>query len=586
MNDDPLIGRQIATYRIERLLGRGGMATVYYGQDVNLKRPAAIKVIDARFQGKSSYAERFLQEAQAVARWRHENIIQVYYADNVDGMYFFAMEYIEGRNLAEILEGYAAEGELAPMGDVLRVGEGIAHALDYAHQHGVIHRDVKPSNVFIERSGRVVLGDFGLALDVQQGSLGETFGSAHYIAPEQARRSNEAGPQSDLYSLGIILYEMLTGALPFDDPSPTSVALQHMTLPPPPPRQINPHLSDMVETVLLKALSKSPAGRYSTGAELIEALRVALFTRASGSMSRPDLPPLPVGLQTPGDAPGRKVSRVSMFQRSSLDRPPAPPVANQAAGSAPLFQAQPAPPPASSSSVFRNVTPSKSSKPGITPLVIGGLVVGCIVLLVIVALLTLWAGPQLFSQRSPGNAPEQPVSALEAQPVPTQEILPAEDVTEISAASVANSTESAPSVAAVPATIKYPDGKRFILYYDENSFYMLQVTGDTTYVTNIAFERLDAQDVPLNQFAGQNWAQYYPTIKPGVCMRLEVIGSSNYLRPKQCNNQYFATRTPTRENEWLFWTKQEGSQFFRVLWKKEELARCEIAAGMCEVFLP
>jgi serine/threonine protein kinase len=277
MLSDPLIGRQFANFRVERAIGRGGMAQVYYGQDVKLHRPVAIKVIDARLRGSPAYAQRFVHEAQAVALWRHEHIIQIYYANDEGGLYYFVMEYIDGQDLGSMIAGYRAKGKLLLQADVLRIGKAVAEALDYAHRKGVIHRDVKPSNILVGRDGRVVLTDFGLALDVEQGSLGEVFGSSRYIAPEQARRSSGAVPQSDLYSLGVILYEMLTGSAPFDDPSPTAVALQHVTLAPPPPRGINPKLNAETEAVLLKALSKSPKARYKTGGELMAALERALL---------------------------------------------------------------------------------------------------------------------------------------------------------------------------------------------------------------------------------------------------------------------------------------------------------------------
>jgi serine/threonine protein kinase len=291
MIEDSLIGRQLANFRIDRLIGRGGMAQVYYGWDVKLERPVAIKVIDARYRDDPSYAKRFVREAQAVATWRHENIVQIYYADDQDGLYYFAMEYIEGLSLGVLLLAYATEGELMPHEDVLRIGRAVASALDFAHQKGVIHRDVKPANVLVAGDGRVVLTDFGLAMDVRQGSLGEVFGSSHYIAPEQARRSADAVPQSDLYALGVILYEMLTGTVPFDDPSPTSVAVQHLTLPPPPPTEANPNLSQETEAVLLKALSKSHEKRYQTGAALIDALGEALQT-CQPILAHKDEPPV------------------------------------------------------------------------------------------------------------------------------------------------------------------------------------------------------------------------------------------------------------------------------------------------------
>jgi serine/threonine protein kinase len=312
MPEDSLIGRQLGNFRIERLLGRGGMALVYYGWDVKLERPVAIKVIDARYQDSPAYAARFVREARTVATWRHENIIQIHYADEQDELYYFVMEYVDGLDLGGLLSQYAREGELMPHDDVLRMGRAIASALDYAHQKGVIHRDVKPSNVMIAGDGRVVLTDFGLAMDVQIGTLGEAFGSPHYIAPEQARRSTDAVPQSDLYSLGVILYEMLTGVVPFDDLSPTSVALQHLTQPPPPPREINPNLSEETEAVLLKALSKSPDERYQTGAGLLDALEAALQTSQPAPVEPGELPPLPAGVP-------RSAARSLSFPGMSVD---------------------------------------------------------------------------------------------------------------------------------------------------------------------------------------------------------------------------------------------------------------------------
>lgn len=282
MRDDPLLGRQLANFRVERAIGRGGMAQVYYGQDIKLERPVAIKVIDTRYRGNPAYAERFVREARTVATWRHENIIYIYYADDEDDLYYFVMEYIDGPDLGQLITQAAEAGELIPQVEVWRIGQAVAAALDYAHAQGVIHRDVKPSNVMVAHDGRVVLADFGLALDVAQGSLGEVFGSSHYIAPEQAHRSAAAVPQSDLYSLAVMLYEMLTGRVPFADPSPTAVALQHVTLPPPPPRTVNPNLSEAIEEVLLKALRKAPTERYQTGQALLTALSQAMQLAGDG----------------------------------------------------------------------------------------------------------------------------------------------------------------------------------------------------------------------------------------------------------------------------------------------------------------
>ncbi|MFC1976249.1 serine/threonine-protein kinase, partial [Chloroflexota bacterium] len=288
MNDDPLLGRQLANFQIERVIGRGGMAMVYYGQDVKLERPVAIKVIDTQHRDNPAYAERFIREAKTVAGWRYEHIIQIHYADDEDDLYYFVMEYIDGPNLRQLMSQHTEKSDLISPAEVLRLGRAVAGALDYAHAQNVIHRDVKPSNVMVAADDRVVLTDFGLALDVEQGSLGEVFGSSQYIAPEQARRSADAVPQSDLYSLGVILYEMLAGQVPFDDPSPTAIALQHLNNPPPSPRALNPNLSADVEAVLLKALSKSPEDRYQTGQELLDALEGALPISQPATAKQPE----------------------------------------------------------------------------------------------------------------------------------------------------------------------------------------------------------------------------------------------------------------------------------------------------------
>jgi serine/threonine protein kinase len=325
---DSLIGHQLANFRIERLLGRGGMAKVYYGWDVKLERPVAVKVIDERYRYDLAYTKRFVREARAVATWNHPNILQIYHAGDENGIYYFAMEYVRGLDLGQINQRYANAGELLPLADVLRVGRAVASALDYAHLRGVIHRDVKPSNVLVSDDDRIVLADFGLALTVSQGTIGEVFGSPHYISPEQARNSAETVPQSDLYSLGVMLYEMLVGVLPFDDPSPASLALMHLTQEPPAPRAINPSISLAVQAVLLKALRKSPEERYQSGRELVAALEHALL-EADPAETQPLTMPLPPGAHL--GQPSRTLSKVSMAERvtASTLKSATPPVSGE-----------------------------------------------------------------------------------------------------------------------------------------------------------------------------------------------------------------------------------------------------------------
>jgi serine/threonine protein kinase len=283
---DSLIGKKLGDYVIQELLGRGGMAHVYRGLDPNLQRFAAVKVIDSRLLTKGheeEYRARFRREARAIAKLTHPNIVGVYQFGEYGPLYYMAMEFIEGDDLHHILK----LGSRLTRAQILRVVRDMGAALDYAHAGGVIHRDVKPSNIMVKPDGRAVLTDFGLALDVPEGTGGNTFGSAHYIAPEQVISSGNAVPQSDLYALGVVLYQMLTGKVPFDDSSAMSVALKHLSDPPPPPRQVDPTISIPVEKVILRALEKEPGKRFRSGEAFYLALEEAMGLSEPITGSRP-----------------------------------------------------------------------------------------------------------------------------------------------------------------------------------------------------------------------------------------------------------------------------------------------------------
>lgn len=294
-----LIGKRLGNYKIQRLLGSGGMGQVFLAYDVRLQRPVALKVLDNANGNQSQAVERLIAEARLVASWRHENVTQIYYADEQDGYFYFAMEYIEGQDLGHLLEQYAADGELVAQKDVIMISRSIANALDYAHKRGVVHRDVKPANVLIDREGRVFLSDFGLAGDGQVQVGQGVFGTAHYMSPEQVRDPKMVGPQSDIYSFGVLLYELLTGVVPFDDPSPQVVALKQLNQDPPRPRAINPNLSATIETILLRSLDKDPRQRYSSAPGLVEALEQAM-RQFTGVSTLPPLPPPPAAAGIPG----------------------------------------------------------------------------------------------------------------------------------------------------------------------------------------------------------------------------------------------------------------------------------------------
>lgn len=276
---DTLANRQLDEYRIVALLGQGGMARVYLAEDVRLGRRVAIKVIDRPYREERAYVERFEREAQAIARLEHPHIVRLYRYGETSRLLYMAMQYVEGADLGAILDSYRREGRLMPPRDALAIVRDVGAALDYAHQKGVIHRDLKPSNILLSLDGQAYLTDFGLALLATTKTLGQTFGTPHYISPEQATSSDEVLPQSDLYSLGVILYEMFTGTLPFSGGGPLEIALRHSNEPPPDPRQRRPDLEPAVAGVILKAMAKAPAERYQSGAALAHALERALSGR-------------------------------------------------------------------------------------------------------------------------------------------------------------------------------------------------------------------------------------------------------------------------------------------------------------------
>jgi serine/threonine protein kinase len=289
MLNDTLIGKQLDEYLIDKAVGAGGMAHVYRALDTKLQRYVALKVIAPDLRAQSDYHVRFEREAQSIARLDHPNIVHIYRVGEADDLYYMAMQYIEGADLGWLIEDYRNDGELMTTSDVLRIVRDIGAALDYAHSKNVIHRDVKPGNIIIDKLGHAILTDFGLALLGDIGTQGEILGSPYYIAPEQATGSGKATPQSDLYALGVTLFEMLTGELPFVGSKPMDVAMRHVSEAPPVPSSINRAIPRAVDQVVLHSLEKSPEKRYQTGAEFSNALQQALASWLPESLPEPSM---------------------------------------------------------------------------------------------------------------------------------------------------------------------------------------------------------------------------------------------------------------------------------------------------------
>jgi serine/threonine-protein kinase len=279
MNANSLIGQQLGAFEVLEKIGRGGMAEVYKGWQSGLDRYVAIKIM-GRHLGQdgdqdSDLTERFRREARTIAQLRHPNIVQVHDFGAYEGGHYLVMEYVEGSDLRAEMDRRLQAGRPFSPEEILTLLEQVASALDYAHSQGIIHRDVKPGNILLGKDDQVILSDFGLVMlrdRISQATSGHTFGTPEYIAPEQAMDSRAANPQSDIYSLGGIVYEMVTGRLPFEAESALSLALKHVSEDPIPPRQIKPDLPAGVEAVILKTLAKEPGERYTTAQALVEAL--------------------------------------------------------------------------------------------------------------------------------------------------------------------------------------------------------------------------------------------------------------------------------------------------------------------------
>jgi hypothetical protein len=274
---DTLIGVRLGDYKVLRLIGRGGMARVYEGYDENLDRRAAIKVMEAQPSDTGEdISPRFFREARAVAKLDHPNIVTVYQFGEAGGYYYLAMKLIEGKTLLTNLKALRKRRRFIEAPRILHILSQVASAIDYAHTQGVIHRDIKPSNIMLAEDDKATLMDFGLTMQLGGDStLGTAFGTPRYIAPEQAISSHRAVSQSDIYSLGVVLYEMVTGQTPFEGDSPMSLALSHITSTPPLPRSLRPDLPEYAQAVILKALEKRPENRWQTAGEMVEALRKA-----------------------------------------------------------------------------------------------------------------------------------------------------------------------------------------------------------------------------------------------------------------------------------------------------------------------
>ncbi len=270
-----LIGRRINDrYKIKEMIGGGGMANVYLAHDMILDRDVAIKILRLDFANEQEFIHRFQREAQSATSLAHPNIVNIYDIGEEDDINYIVMEFIDGMTLKQYIQEYYP----ISIDKALDIMQQLTSAISHAHQHHIIHRDIKPQNILIDHSGVVKITDFGIAMALSATAITQTnsvLGTVHYLSPEQAR-GGMATRKSDIYSLGIVMFELLTGRLPFSGESAVSIALKHLQSETPSPRRWNPSIPQSVENIILKATAKDPFHRYKNVEEMEEDIRTAL----------------------------------------------------------------------------------------------------------------------------------------------------------------------------------------------------------------------------------------------------------------------------------------------------------------------
>ena len=272
---EDIIGKQLGRYQVVSPLGEGGMAAVYKAYQPGMDRYVALKILPQQYARDAEFSGRFEQEAKVIAKLQHPHILPVHDYGKADDYTYIVMPIVETGTLADLLRGE----QPMSLQRIRIIMTQLGDALDYAHSQGLIHRDVKPSNVLIDNRGNCLLTDFGIAKMVggtkHFTQTGGIVGTPHYMSPEQGG-GDPLTPQSDIYALGVLLYEMTTGRVPFDAETPMAVVIKHMTDPLPPPSKINPEVSPALESVILKAMANRPEDRYASASDMVRAVRIAV----------------------------------------------------------------------------------------------------------------------------------------------------------------------------------------------------------------------------------------------------------------------------------------------------------------------
>lgn len=596
VNPDSLLGKQLGNYVLLELQGRGGLGRVYFARHRLLGTHVAVKVIGAELQHDPDHAQRFKREARSVFRLKHPHIVDFYEFGVVEDLYYLAVEHVDGADLGWALQDYARNGELIALEDAVRIVEQMASALDYVHAQGVIHRDIKPSNILLDRQARAVLTDFGMARVMSERTEATSFGSAQYIAPEQAISSAKAVAQSDFYSLGVVLYRMLTGTLPFEADTPMSLALKHISEPPPAPRSVNPDLHPALEQVVLRALSKEVEKRFQTGAALVKAFHGALDEASAAQRAAragaPAAPPAGPGHPSARTAHPDQALRISSRSLQQV-------VGIKQADRKTLATREPSRTRELASSLLRFRA---------TPVLGPAFWVGVLCAVLVVA----WVrGAALLAR------PEQPLPAahvvqsatrLPAESGPTVTIAllaaPATDTAPLTAPptappeaqpiaatdapTIATETPAPPAPAATQTQSPTPaPPANAQMIYNDAAVTVINISAASISLAGVTFQGVSDEGAVTASFSASSWSRYtyHPitALPAGHCFQVRRYGASS-SKPPACDRLQGWIVTGDRAQH--FWRGGSGSSAFRIVQNNSIINTCRVADGRCAFYLP
>ena len=579
MSLDNLSGQMLGQYELRELLGVGGMGAVYRAYQSSLKREVAVKVLPLSLAAQPGYAERFIREAETAAALEHPHIVPIVDYGTANGTSYIVMRLLTGGTLAERLA--QRSGRLPSLGEISDLLKQMASALDYAHSQGVIHRDLKLTNVMFDAQGNAYLVDFGIAKLLGGAGLtstGMALGTPSYMAPEQWR-GEEVTPAADLYALGVMTYQLVTGRVPFEAPTPYALMHKHLHEEATPAQALRVGLPEAVTPILQRAMAKEAHERFATASAYAQAFDEVI----SGKR-------------------GETTQFLTFEMMSTPSRHNKP----QYSATVP--------------------TRIESTNPASTVEIVRRNPQIALIAFAILALVAI--GAFLLGRRDPGNEvaaiatntllPPTPVAtaiAVIEQTVPVASPVvivtetPQSTATNMPTTEMPTIVEVPPTFTAIPAvlptatleealpptipppveavpTVLHPDGRRVQLFWNNTSFYWYNPTGSSIRVSPLNFEALDEfGNSTTYSFGGIRWTLGFNTVEPGRCVAIELLRTSNWLRPSQCRG-YNSTLTLQQSSNEVFWVAEGVANQFRVLWEGQEVGRCLLSAQFCEVRIP